>query len=549
MKNWKNNRKTGINMLCISMFICFMVFVFAPLEIYLAQKEEFYFGGSDVVPFTVLFFGASFVAAIAALFVVGLFSFRLAQIIAVMVAFIGFGLYIQGNYIIADYGTLNGNPIDWSLYKTEGILSNGLFLVMIVVGIVLIKKVSLQKLLSVLSVISICIVLVQITTLVTLYIQKGGLDKEPIYYTTTRDEFNYSKENNMIVLLLDNFDSAVFTEILQEYKDNEYSRILQDFTYYPDTLGMYSATDFAIPQILTGEKYENDVSYGTYVNESFAASPLLNELYNDGWDCGIYSTQLMPVLEKEDMIENVEKVELTVSSHRRLAEYMYKFVGFRYLPQCLKEYCWFYPDDMKEMMRIKNADGREIFAWNNAKFYDDLEKIEVQKENNSFHFYHLEGTHAPFTMDAELNYTKETTSIQEEGKAMMKLLDSYFTELKEAGIYDNSAIIIMADHGNNDYHQNPIFLVKGMGEKHDFLISDKEVSYEDIQSILKNLKNTKSAENSVPDRTGDERIYYFYNDSHLQEDSYSEDIIEYKSSGHAKDKDALMETGVIYERW
>ena len=74
MKNWKNNRKTGINMLCISMFICFMVFVFAPLEIYLAQKEEFYFGGSDVVPFTVLFFGASFVAAIAALFVVGLFS-------------------------------------------------------------------------------------------------------------------------------------------------------------------------------------------------------------------------------------------------------------------------------------------------------------------------------------------------------------------------------------------------------------------------------------------------------------------------------------------
>ena len=536
-------------MLSISLFICFMIFIFAPLEIYLAQKEEFYFGGSDVVPFAILFFVASFVASLLALFVIGCISLKVAQIIAALVAFVGFALYIQGNYILADYGTLNGNPIDWSMYRVEGLISNGLFLVLIVLGIVLVRKVPLQKLLSALSGIAICIVLVQMVTLVTLFIQKDGLDKEPIYYTTTKNEFNYSKEKNVIVLLLDNFDSAVFSEVLQEDSDNEYAGILEDFTYYPDTLGMYSATDFAIPQILTGEKYKNDIPYGEYVDASFESSPFLNELYEEDWDCGIYSTQLMPVLENEDMIENVEKVQLTVSSHRRLAEYMYKFVGFRYLPQCIKEYCWFYPDDMKEMMRIKDANGRRIFDWNNRNFYEDLDAVEVNKDKNAFHFYHLEGTHSPFTMDEDLNYTKETTSIQEEAKAMLKLMDSYFAKLKEMGIYDDAAIIVMADHGFHEYHQNPIFMIKGMQEQHAFTVSDKKLSYDDIQSVLKNVKDGQSADEAVLDRDNGERIFYFYNDSHLKEDSYSEDIVEYTTFGNAKDATALKETGVRHERW
>ena len=107
----------------------------------------------------------------------------------------------------------------------------------------------------------------------------------------------------------------------------------------------------------------------------------------------------------------------------------------------------------------------------------------------------------------------------------------------------------MADHGNNELHQNPLFIVKGMNEKHEFIISEKRVTYEDMQSVLIELKAGKKAEEAVSDSGAKERVFYFYNDSHLKEDSYSEDIIEYKSLGHAKDGEAMVETGVLYERW
>ena len=95
-------KKVWMNMLCMSLFVCFMICVFAPLEIYFAQKEEFFFGGSDIVPFAGLFFVVAFVATIIGLFVIGIISFKASQIIAIIVTFIGLTLYIQGNYIVAD---------------------------------------------------------------------------------------------------------------------------------------------------------------------------------------------------------------------------------------------------------------------------------------------------------------------------------------------------------------------------------------------------------------------------------------------------------------
>lgn len=63
-------------------------------------------------------------------------------------------------------------------------------------------------------------------------------------------------------------------------------------------------------------------------------------------------------------------------------------------------------------------------------------------------------------------------------EASLTLTKAYLQKLKEAGVYDNSVIIVMADHGTNgEYYlepmgrQNPILFVKGIGEQHAFEVS------------------------------------------------------------------------------
>jgi arylsulfatase A-like enzyme len=69
------------------------------------------------------------------------------------------------------------------------------------------------------------------------------------------------------------------------------------------------------------------------------------------------------------------------------------------------------------------------------------------------------------------------------GLAMMNMLDKFCSKLKMLGIYDNSIIVVMADHGHYEYHQNPVFMVKGLGEEHEFAQSDICFSYENLQHL------------------------------------------------------------------
>ena len=74
-------------------------------------------------------------------------------------------------------------------------------------------------------------------------------------------------------------------------------------------------------------------------------------------------------------------------------------------------------------------------------------------------------------------------------EASVTLAERYLSALKKSGTYDNTAIIVMSDHGfnqdidNADMGDNPfmrqcgLLLIKGVGEKHDTMqISEAPVS-------------------------------------------------------------------------
>ena len=179
--------------------------------------------------------------------------------------------------------------------------------------------------------------------------------------------------------------------------------------------------------------------------------------------------------------------------------------------------------------------------------YNVLDDIKTQK-NNYFQFLHIEGGHYPWDIDKDFN-PKSPATYDDKISSSITVVEKYLDRIKKSGQYDNTAIIILADHGHNydDYasskgRQNPILYIKGVNETHDEMqISNKKVSFADLNDIYKDLLDDKKSNELLTD-IGDDRIRYF-----MWYEKYDY-IYEQSLDGFAWETDKLTDTGKVYER-
>lgn len=161
----------------------------------------------------------------------------------------------------------------------------------------------------------------------------------------------------------------------------------------------------------------------------------------------------------------------------------------------------------------------------------------------------------PFRYDENVNLIGvEEGTYRDNLKATLTITRTYLDKLKEAGVYNNSTIIVMADHGYAEEYgttdgveacerrQNPIFFAKAKNEKHEMRVSHAPVSYADLQEAFIRLMTAESGENIFEYQEGTERkrryIYYDF-----MEDEY---MYEYICNGHASDDAEMVFTGNTY---
>ena len=127
----------------------------------------------------------------------------------------------------------------------------------------------------------------------------------------------------------------------------------------------------------------------------------------------------------------------------------------------------------------------------------------------------------------------------------------FTNSLKQQGLYDNSTIVIMADHGYHGLSQNPLLLVKDRNEDHPYTVSDACISYFDLQpSFTEIINNPEYSINNELQKIGsNSRTRYFYyneNDVVMKTYGYARDIIEYITDSKANETEQMEETGVIF---
>ena len=498
MEKLKNNKINGI--IVIIAFV-FNILIFAPIEIYYTNQSELWFNIKDMLPIII----PLAVLAIT-LFILPVIKIKgkKQRILVTIVFVLTIGLYIQGNFLNFGYNKLDGENINWNSMIVKGIINTIIWLIFIVIPIVFqkLKKEETFKLIS--SIISIFIVLIEIITLTTLVITNNGIKETEEKGLRNSNIFNLSKKENIVVFMSDTFEGTYMNKILEEYP--EYKEKLSDFTYFDNCTGVSFFTYSSMPTLLTGVECQVGNTLDENLDYCFENTDLYKVLKENGYSTEIYTEKALTPTNTEqiDNLNTNTDVITTVETKGKIVEKMYKYVLYRYLPHFLKPKFVVTSD---EFNNIKSEDISLSYK-DKTYFLDDVVfnnvlttgEITTNDAKKSFKFYQTNGMHIPYNTTADLKYdeTKEYNGKDEkerrynEAIASLNLLCNYIEELKKAGIYEQTTIIFLADHGyDNRFYTN--LIVKKANEEHEFKISSAPVTLKDdlIPTILNIATNSK----------------------------------------------------------
>ncbi|MDE6732300.1 MAG: sulfatase-like hydrolase/transferase [Oscillospiraceae bacterium] len=531
----------------ISFVFCFMLFIFEPLLMYSTNQLDFWFDLRHMsLPMLVTFLVFFVVAAgvLTAVFAINKAIVKdkeptFYRVFLLMFFLIFVSTYFQGNFLAGALPPLDGTMIDWSVFTTQNMITAAIWVSYAALIVIISVKFTVKKAVKIFTIATLVIFIMLTVSLLTEMISWNSFKSKSTIVATNNNFNKISTDKNFVIMLNDAVASVDFGEVLDE--NPEYKEIFEDFTYYPDTLGGYPCTRDSLPLILGGELNKNEKKFEDFASEAYNNSPLFNELAERGYTIDIYEPELVWYGNSSFDVKNS-----TVSGNYKMTLEMYfpqaaKYIKYKYLPYFLKKY------SAIETMNFNGAvdnyvyDSRTIYSIINEN--PTLDKTDAA----SFKFIHTEGAHIPFGYDKDLNIIDGYTYYSVKVESNITLLKAWLERLKANGTYDNTVIIIMSDHGDTNLNSatdmlvraNPMFMIKGINEHHEFTVSQKPISYLDLMGIYTKLLDGATAEQStaeIPDER--ERYFMWYRNFRLEHH-----MEEYVVKGKAWDWEEFEKTG------
>ena len=530
--------------------LCFMLFVYEPLLMYCTHVLDFWFDiPLMLLPmlsgFFLFFLGISAVIT-AAYFVIGAVAKEKAGSVFRIVEIVFFGLFfvtfLQGNILSMNLPALDGSDIDWKGLYICDIITLAAMLVTAGLLVFLTVKKGMQFVLKYMKPLSIGICVFLTLFMIAEMIGWNAYKRKDSVISTDKNFSTLSEDRNFLILLCDAVGSAEFKEVLEE--NPQYKEVFEDFTYCPDTLSGYPCTRDNIPLILGGQFNKNEKTFQDFSSETLNGSPFFKTLNDSGYDINLYESELIWYGSRNYEIKNGEDFKDYKLPFALFMREELKYVGYKYLPYLLKEH---------SRIETMNFNGlMEMYMWDDHTIFQKINKTpEITKvPQKVFSYIHTEGAHLPFGYDKDLNIIENGT-YKQKIEAMITMLNAYIERLKENDLYNNTVIVIMADHGNTALisaedmlvRANPMFMIKGINEHHDFAESQKPVSYGDLMEIYDSLLKEQTAEEAlshIPDSR--QRIYMWYRNFQLESH-----IVEYSVTGKAWEWEKFEKTGNVYD--
>lgn len=344
-------------------------------------------------------------------------------------------------------------------------------------------------------------------------------------FLTTENMFEVSKKDNIIVFVVDRFDTKYYDA--QVAKDPDAFKDFDGFTYYSDYIAKFPRTYPAISSMLSGVYSDFSMSKGAYFNKVYSQSPFLKDLEKNNYKINVY----IPEMYAYDNADSFDGRVANASSNSKFS------IGDRFIIALgmIERGAYFWLPDMLKSQKVSLAAMNEgIMALKNLTKYE-LDDVKVYQEfcesglytqsrQNNFTFLHLRGCHSPFTMDEECNPVEENSvGSYEQTKGTLKFIREYLQQMKDKGLYEDATVVILGDHAalrsDKKLYVEPeltAFMIKESGKAGTpFTESDVPVSQDNyLASIVKSagLQVDRGYGTAVSDVKADGdnvRVHYF----------------------------------------
>lgn len=458
--------------------------IYIPSSLFLGNIDEFIMPYHRIAGLILLYAAGS----ILVLFIAGLCirSARGQYIYALVLFFVTMGFYVQSNFLNPSMPDLNGEKIDWTQYGAAGMRSTvgwaavGVIFIAAVI-LVMAKKIKFEKPLRYVSGL---LILMQMCSLGVMIVT-CRVDPDLCRVCSTEGQFTVG-DDNVVVFLVDTLQ----VDAVQTYLQNagEEADWLQDFTVFTNTIGGGVSTEYAVPLILTGCEYDPAQAREEYYGEIWQEGCLLWDLQESGYDTRLYmEIQLLREMPAE-LAQNIcETSGNEVENDRLFMEKLVRLANLYMMPLSLKEHFELDTEELKEGLAASGE--AEAYNMDNVNFYEKFKAERLRKEEGkAFRFYHLWGVHGPLKNDEQMNRIVNNETNEERAlQGVMLLIREYIDELKALGVYENSTVVIMGDHGRHsteDAEKYPAILVKRAGESHPLQYSDAPVCFRNLVVTL-----------------------------------------------------------------
>lgn len=530
-KKWLGQAlRQALQALPLCLFFALTLTLFAATQMVCDNQEEFWFTWAQMAPGVVRVGLWVWGALTLLLAVLPRRAFPWGQ--GVLLG-LGVAALLQGNGLNADYGALNGQAIVWEDYTVYGLINTALW-----AGILFICLSLRQwKRFGALCVVLPCLLAVGEGGWIA-YRAAQAPTPQTETYLSQAGLYTVGTEENLLVLVLDSVDADQFAQALAE--DPDLSRRLEGFTWYRNAMGLSDPTKYGLPALLTGQAYTQPVDYAGFVAAAYADAPLYTMLAGDVWDARFFTDSRYVSLDA-GVVDNLAREELAVNDPAGLTRDLLRLCAFRYAPHFLKPQLWMYSN---VFLPYAQAQGEPVYEVTDPAFDARLreEGLEATVER-AFRLIHLTGMHPPYTMDADCQYQAQGVTAQEQMRGCLRLAEDYLEQLRALGVYDRSAVLILADHGTETVHR-PLLLLKRPGDTGEMAVNDAPVSYADLPATYVALLTGAQAGTelwSIPQGQARTRLYY-----HESSRNNAFNLYEYSTQALSPSWEELIPTGRVF---
>ncbi len=458
--SWKERALYGF---FAALFFTFTIFFVAPLEIVAGSASSLIYGLSDVW-WILIAPGLGMIAFIT--LVLTILRGRAFNIALLLVVAVGLCAYVQA--LVLNYGlpAADGATIVWADHMVMQVVSSIVWIALIV-GALTFSIVRARRAQGVAAIVSVFLVVVQAVGLASLAIApsngagEGAQASAGGKVVMTEDQlFTVNPNHNVIVFILDTYDTSYLTSVLNRNPD-----ALKDFTGFVNYENATSAmipTRFAIPEMMTGQMPSFSEAFSTYKLERYARSSFLDDIHNANYSIGLYTDSLTigqlsaaeqygitsKTVNMHDLPDSMMNIQGTLYS-------LYQMGLYRDVLWPFKWAFWYYTDQINQSLTLYRDEAppeETIYVMDDIRYYNRLRDIGLSLEDGdydgAFRFIHLLGSHYPFNYDEEVNDLGEDNSdVIKQSAGALRIVGEYIADLKKLGVYENTTIIVTADHG------------------------------------------------------------------------------------------------------